>query len=135
MSEKAIGWEGRLVAYLRECSTQSFRPGTLDCGLFAGGAVRAMTGRDVTKGLRYRTIKGGLAQMQKRGHIDHVEYAASLFDELPSPLMAQRGDLAALRDDEGHLALGVVQGESVYMMGLQGIGMAPLTRAERAFRV
>lgn len=134
-SKKVIGWETRLTSYLRECSTQSFRPGALDCGLFTGGAVEAMTGESVTAGLRYRTIEGGLKQMQKRGFSDHVEYAASLFPELPTPLLAQRGDIAALSDENGNPVLGVVQGESVYVMRLEGLGLAPLTRAERVFRV
>ena len=135
MSSKQHGWENCLVAYLRRCARSPFRPGELDCGLFTAGAVAVMTGKDYAKGLRYKTIETGLKQMQKRGFADHVEYTASLFDELPSPLYAQRGDIAALRDENGNPVLGIVQGEGIYVMTLDGLGLRPLSDSERAFRV
>lgn len=134
-SLKTLGWETRLTAYLRECSASAFRPGTLDCGMFTAGAVEVMTNTSVTEGLNYQTIEAGMKAMRERGFADHVEYAASLFPELSSPLFAQRGDIVSLEDAEGNPALGVVQGEAVYVMGLEGLGMRPLTDAKRAFRV
>lgn len=128
-------WRRELIAYLRECSSQSFKPGQLDCGLFVGGAVYAMTGKTVTDGLNYKTIKAGLALMKRKGFADHVEYAASLFEELPSPLFAQEGDIVALEDAGGSPVLGIVQGEGIYVMGIDGLGIVPLTDAKRAFRV
>lgn len=134
MSRK-LHWRRELAAYLRQCSAEPFRPGTLDCGLFVGGAVAAMTGQSVTDGLHYKTIKAGLSQMKRKGFADHIEYAASLFEEWPSPLFAQEGDIAALEGEDGSPVLGVVQGEGIYVMGIDGLGIVPLTDAKRAFKV
>ncbi len=134
---KLAGWENRLTAYLRECSDKSFRPGALDCGLFFAGGYQAMTGIDIAKPFRgkYRTIKKAMDIAKSIGFADHVEYTASLLEELPSPLLAQRGDGAVVTDMDGNPALGIVQGEGIYVMGLTGIGISPLTAATRAFRV
>ena len=136
-SKKTTGWEGRLIAYIRDQSGKPFRPGRLDCGLFFAGAVKAMTGADIAKPFRgkYRTIDAAQAIAQGLGHENHVEYVASLYPELGSPLFAQRGDGAVLEDIAGAPALGIVQGEMIYVMGLAGLAMAPLTVAKRAFRI
>lgn len=135
VTKKTRGWEKRLIAYLRECATQPFRPGRLDCGLFFGGAYEAMTGVVIDKPFRgkYRTIEGAMKIAAKLGFADHVEYVASLLDERDTVLHAQRGDGAVVTDMDGNPALGVVQGEMIYVMGLQGIGLVPLTTATRAF--
>lgn len=96
-----------------------------------------MTGRDIAEPFRgnYRTIEDGLAIARGLGFSDHATYAESFFPELPSPLWAVHGDGAVLEDAEGIPVLGIVQGESIYVMGLQGIGTVPLTAAKRTFRV
>lgn len=136
MSKKITGWESKLVAYIREHGNQPFRPGKLDCGLFFGGAVQAMTGENINKPFKgkYRTIEAAIKVANELGFENHVEYVASLYPEIP-PLMAQRGDGAVLRDVEGLPALGVVQGASIYVMTLHGLSMVPLTEAIRAFRI
>lgn len=135
MSKKLPGWENRLIAYLRQCGDAPFRPGKLDCAKFASGACKAMTGEDILCDINYRTIESGLKQLQKMGYADHIEYFALHYPERASILMAQRGDLVAIEDDGGNLALGVVQGEMVYVMGLTGLGLLPLTKAKKAFAV
>ena len=137
MTLKLLGWERNLIEYLREVSAQSFRPGELDCAMFFGGAMLAMTGRDYLepwKG-KYRTIEQAMEMLSEKGFADHIEYVASYLPELPSPLMAQRGDCAVVRDVEGNPALGVVQGENIYVMTLNGLSMTKLETAIRAFRV
>jgi hypothetical protein len=134
---KLKGWEGRLTTYLSEVAAKPFRPATLDCGLFFADAVQAMTGEDIAKPFRgkYRTIEGGIKIAQKLGFDNHVEYVASLFEELPSKLMAQRGDGVEILDVDGSPALGIVQGAGVYVMGLDGLTIHPLSSAVRAFRI
>lgn len=134
---KQPGWENRLIKYISECSQASFRPGELDCAMFAGGAIEVMTGESCTVAFngRYRTLEDGYKLLKADGHDDHVAYAASLFEAHESPIMAQRGDLAVVLDGEGHPALGIVQGEHIYLMGLAGVGLAPLTAAVKAFKV
>lgn len=137
MTLKLLGWERQLIGYVREVSSQSFRPGTLDCAMFFGGAMLAMTGKDYLepwKG-KYRTIDEAMQMLSDMGYADHIEYVASILPELPSPLMAQRGDCAVVNDVDGNPALGVVQGENIYVMTLNGLSLAKLETAIRAFRV
>lgn len=137
MSAKVIGWEGRLTAYIRQCSRASFRPGELDCAMFFAGGVEAMTGVDHVAEWRgnYATIDEGLTALNALGFADHVAFVSSKLPELSSPLAAQRGDCAVLTDDNGFPALGIVQGENIYHMTLSGLALRPLTDATRAFRV
>ena len=134
MTQRTPGWMGRLVVYLSRVHSMPFRPGRMDCALFVAGAVEAMTGEDHARGWRgYRSLAEGRKRIAERGHEDHVALAASLLPEVPV-LMAQRGDVAVVPESDG-FALGIVQGESVYVMTPRGLGLVPLTRAVRAFRV
>lgn len=129
---KLPGWEGRLTAYLEGIARSPFKPGQLDCALFFDGAVEAMTGKSHAKGMRgkYRTLERGKAMLRKDGFADHIEYAASILETLPSVLFAQRGDGAVVGE-----ALGVVQGDRIYVMRLDGLAIVPLDQASKAFRV
>lgn len=137
MSNKTVGWERRLINYISEKGAQPFRPGKMDCGLFFGGGYEAMTGVNINAPFagKYRTIEGAMKIAKALGFGDHVEYVASLLDELESPLLAQRGDCAVVTDQDGAPALGIVQGEKIYVMTLTGLSMVTLTTATRAFRV
>jgi hypothetical protein len=128
-------WEVRLVDYVVPLMGAGFAWGRLDCALFAAGAVQAMTGEDLAKGWRgYRTLAGGMRKLSEAGFEDHVALAASLLEEVP-PSLAFRGDVAVVQGDPG-LALGIVQGEAVYVMRPSGgIGLVPILSALRAFRV
>lgn len=136
MSKKKIGWERALINFVRDNASASFRPGQMDCGLFSGGAVEAMTGEDVNAPFRgkYRTMAGASKALAKLGFDDHIAYTASLYPEIP-PLMAQRGDVAVVTDVDGNPALGIVQGSQIYVMTLNGLSLTPLTAAVRAFRI
>lgn len=136
MSMKQKGWERALINYIGSKARASFKPGTLDCGLFFADAVLAMTGVDIAPKLRgkYRTIKAAYKILNGMGFANHVEYVASLYEEVP-PLMAQRGDGAVGLDVDGEPALGIVQGEMCYFMTLQGLTLVPITQITRAFRI
>ena len=129
------GWQTRLTDYIAACARREFAPGQHDCALFAAGAVKAMTGEDLTPpGLRdYPDIATGVARLRAAGFRDHVALAAALLPEV-APMMAAPGDVAVVaRGDE--LALGIVQGAKVYVVGPEGLGLVDLTEAVRAFRV
>ncbi len=127
-------WRSRLAVYIARVQHQSFRPGQHDCALFAAGAVEAMTGVDLAEGMRgYSTIEQGQEFLRRHGFADHVDVAARRLPEVP-PIMAQVGDVAAVSEN-GSAALGVVQGPMIYVLRLDGLGLVPLTSAERAFRV
>ncbi len=128
-------WKPRLIAWLSEVVRAPFRFGQHDCALFAAGAVQAMTGRDPAARFRgrYRTLRGGLRILRAAGFDDHIALAASQFAEVHVSRAAP-GDLAVVPTTEGD-ALGLVQGEAVYVLMPTGLGMVPMTLASRAFRV
>lgn len=128
-------WKQALGQYLAQAARQPFAPGQHDCALFAAGAVAVMTGQDLAAGWRgrYRTLAGGLRMLRRAGHADHVAFAAAHFAEVP-PAFAQPGDLAVVAGADG-AALGVVQGENVYVLRPEGLGLVPLSWAHRVFRV
>jgi hypothetical protein len=127
-------WQPRLTDYLRANHARPFAWGRWDCALFVAGAVKAMTGRDPMRGYRgYRTLREGLRKARARGVEDHVAGVAASFAEIP-PAFAGPGDIAAVPGEPG-LALGIVQGAQVYVVGARGLGLVSLTEARRAFRV
>lgn len=132
---RLIDWRTRLVAYIAQHAGSEFRPGRMDCALFAAGAVAAMTGVDPARGWRgaYRSLKVGQEKLQAAGHADHVAFLASLLPEVPTAF-AHQGDVAVVEDD-GVPCLGIVQGEMIYVVTLQGFGLVPRERMVRAFSV
>lgn len=127
-------WQQRLTDYLRAHHARPFAWGRWDCAIFTAGAVRAMTGRDPMRGLRgYRTLAEGLRKARARGLEDHVAAVAATFPEI-HPAFAGPGDIAVVPGAPG-LALGLVQGPQVYVLGDRGLGLMSLTEAQRAFRV
>ena len=136
MAERLPDWPLRLVAYVTAQARRPFAPGDHDCALFVAGAVAAMTGEDPAEGVkgRYTTVKGGLRVLRAAGFADHVAAVAARCPEIPV-LRAGVGDIAVVDGDDGLPALGIVQGEAIYVLHPTGLALLPLTRARRAFRV
>lgn len=128
-------WKSRLIAYLADAARIPFQPGVHDCALFSAGAVFAMTGVDyaATWRGRYTTLNGGLRVLRKAGFADHIALAAMSFDEV-HPAFAQVGDLAVLPSPGGNV-LGVLRGETIYVLTPACLGHEPRERATRAFSV
>ena len=128
-------WKPRLIAWLAKAAGTPYRPGTHDCALFAAGAVEAMTGVDLAAGFRgtYTTVEEGFERLRAAGFADHVAMAEAHFDRIAIAL-AQPGDLAVLSTPDGP-ALGVVQGEYIYVPCAGSIGLVPIIEANHALRV
>ncbi len=128
-------WKVQLAQYLGEVARAPFEPGVNDCALFAAGAVAAMTGLDLAADWRgkYQTLEEGLALLKGAGFGDHVALAAAHFAEI-DPVFAAPGDIAVVRAVEGE-ALGIVQGEGIYVVTPRGLGVISMNTALRAFRV
>lgn len=129
-------WRTALADYLGSCVGRPFQPGQHDCALFAAGAVQAMTGEDFGSDYRgrYKTLAGGYRILKRLGFDNHADLAASIFEEI-HPSQAMVGDVAVVVED-GNVALGIVQGEAVYVLHTTGrIGTVSLLGASRAFRV
>lgn len=129
-------WEARLIAYLTGVASKPFAAGQHDCALFTAGAVKAMTGTDHGSAWagRYRSIRAGVRALKKAGHTDHVALVASLLDEV-APAFALPGDVAVMEGAEGFGALGIVQGEGVYVLTETGMAIQPRSQMLRAFKV
>ena len=74
-----------------------------------------------------------MKRLRRKGHADHVALATSLFPEIAAAF-ARPGDLAAVGTQEGP-ALGIVQGEHIYLAGEAGLRLVPLTDAVCAWRI
>jgi hypothetical protein len=126
-------WRARLARYVSGVARVRFRSGEHDCGMFAAGAIQVMTGEDVAAKFRgYRTIEEGRSAVAAAGFGSMGDYLASIMPEVEPPF-AQVGDIVAL-EENGEEALGVVQGPSIYVLRVDGLGLVPLSRATRAFR-
>lgn len=133
---KARGARKRLIEYVAKAARTPFQWGKHDCALFAAGAVKAQTGKDPARGLRgrYSTVSGAMKHLRKLGYTSLGDLAGAQFQEIP-PAFAQVGDIAVVHDDAATEALGVVQGERIYVLRPDGLGLVPLMSARRAFRV
>lgn len=132
--ERFPDWQNRFVGYLSEIHRTPFDEQLRHCGFFVGDAVLVMTGFDPLKGLRDAPNLGEMLQrLMERGYEDHVEYVASIFEEVP-PMMAGPGDIAVLKGDGGW-SLAIVQGDYIYAIGGRGVMMALRSEALRAFKV
>lgn len=129
------GWQARLIDYLGGAARTPFADGQHDCALFAAGAVAAMTGHDYAAPYRgrYTTIRGGLRILRRDGFADHVALAAAHLPEKPVA-RANPGDLAVIDTLDGP-ALGVVQGEGIFVLGQNGMALVPLLSAIQVLEV
>ncbi len=128
-------WQPRLVRWLELSARRPFEPGRHDCALFLAGAVEAMTGVDPAAPFRgrYTTLRGGLRILRKAGFADHIALAAHHLREI-APRAARPGD-GLVVTTPGGLALGLCQGEAVYVLGPERLALMPAGHALRAFEV
>lgn len=127
-------WKARLTAYLTQAAPRPYCLGQHDCALFAAGGVQAVTGLDPAAAWRgtYATKAAGLTALRRAGHADHIAATAAALPEI-HPALAAPGDIAVVTDG-GAGALGIVQGEMVYVLREDGLGLVPRSAMTRAFR-
>lgn len=90
---RCADWEARLAAYID--SAPAFAWGRNDCGLFAAGAVEAMTGVDHGAPFRgrYRTELGAARALRRAGLETSGDAATAALGD-PVPLLClSRGDV------------------------------------------
>lgn len=122
-------WEQRLNAFLKNVGP--FEWGVNDCCLFAGHAVREMTGTDFTQDyLGYKTAKGA-AKYLKNG-VDGI--ATKHLGEPKNPKLAKRGDVVML-DIEGEQPLGICVGTKAVALTEKGLDFYPMSFARKAWSV
>jgi len=137
------GWEGKLPAYLKRAASTPFAWGSHDCALFAAGWVIEMTGIDFAAPYRgYKTARGAAGKLKRLAGGELAAAARqALGAPLPSPLLARRGDIAAVTvvtEDAGpETVLGVVDDSGMWVAVLSQVGLErlPLETATRAWAV
>ena len=132
-------WRSRLEAAIDAIKAVPFSwEKQIDCGAhLAGRMVEAQTGVDVASQFRsrYTTAAGAVRAMKAAGFNNLGDLVASLLPEI-HPSQARVGDIAAIADDSAFgFALGVVDGERIFVMRADGLGTVDLLAAQRAFKV
>lgn len=133
MNTRLDGWESNLIAWLAETRNLEFQYGVHDCALFAAGAVKAVTGRDLAQELRgeYATLREGLKKLKDEGYKSHVDFVRKKFKKTSRPKPA---DIAVIKTPDG-LALGIVQGAMIYVAAPIGWGVVPREHSTEFFEV
>ncbi|MDQ0454661.1 DUF6950 family protein [Rhizobium paknamense] len=132
-------WRSRFEAAIDEIKARPFEWSVHDCGPgLAGRLVEAVTGVDLTASfspMPYHDEASAAAVIRAAGFETLGALVASLLPEI-HPSQAQIGDIAAIAYDGpiGH-ALGVVNGERIFVLRPQGLGTVSLLQATMAFRV
>lgn len=128
-------WNARLHAYVDSVKRSPFDWGEHNCASFVVGAVEAMTGERLVSGYGFKTERGALSAMKREGFDNLADMAASKLPEIHIS-KARIGDVAAIPTDTPFgYALGIVNGEMIMALRPDGMGLAPLLTATRAFRV
>lgn len=132
-------WRARFDAECDRIRLTPFAWGAHDCGPgLAGNLTLAITGVDAAAKYRgrYTTMTGALRVLRNSGFETLGDLVASILPEHDHPSMARVGDVVAIRSDSafGH-ALGVVNGERVFVLTERGIGTVDRSEAVRAFKV
>lgn len=115
-------WERRLLDFVRECD-RPFSWGFHDCALFAGGAVKAMTGRDFVGDWRgkYRSAAGSLKMLRRSGYADvSGPFTAALGEPVPVACL-WRGD--PVQSFDGNI--GIIWTRGAVFVGDQGLLALP----------
>jgi hypothetical protein len=125
------GWDVILAEQIDAARTKPFAYGSHDCLTWAFDVRAALTGIDDTGPWKGRyTSELGAARVMKRHGVTLSDIGDRLLGEpLPSPLFAQRGDIA-FRE-----AYGVVAGDQVLYPGAAGLVARPLWDVEKVWRV
>ena len=132
-------WRSRFEAAIDEIKARPFEWYAHDCGpSLAGRLVQALTGVDLASpfiATPYQDEAGAIAVVRAAGFDSLGALVASILPEI-HPSQAQIGDIAAIPYDGplGH-ALGVVNGERIFVLRPQGLGTVSLLQATLAFRV
>ncbi|QWY83359.1 hypothetical protein [Rhizobium phage RHph_X3_2] len=112
----------------------------IDCGpRFVGALCEALTGVNPAAHLvgLYHDEASAVAVMQELGFNNLADATASLLPEYDNPAMAQMGDVAAILDESSPFgyALGIVNGERIFVLGKKGVGVVNRRHMKRAFKV
>lgn len=133
---RLYNWETRLALYITRVAREGFAWGRHDCAVFAAGGVEAVTGTDPAAAWRerYDSLATGLRLIRAAGYADHVAAADAMYPAI-SPAMILPGDLAVVAGEDGARALGIAQGQLIYVLRPDCLGLVPVDQALRLLGV
>jgi hypothetical protein len=131
-------WRSRFEAVFDDIMTRPFEWQTHDCGPgLAGRTVLALTGIDLCAqyAADYHDLASAVRVVRSLGHQTLGGLVGSMLPQI-HPSQARLGDIAALaiKSPLGH-ALGVVNGERIYVLTETGVGTRDLLDAAMCFKV
>lgn len=131
-------WRRKFEAVIDDIKSRPFSWEDNECATgLVGRVVKAVTDQDLAAEYRgtFKDAAGALRVMKKAGFDDLADMVGSILPEI-HPSQAKIGDIAAIKMDSpfGH-ALGVVNGERVFVLMEGGIGTVDLLECGRAFKV
>ncbi|KEP68418.1 hypothetical protein DL1_11985 [Thioclava dalianensis] len=135
--KRVDGWREALDQAVFEMRRKPFVWGENDCALgLAGNVTRALLGTDLSAPWRgrYSSRIGALRVLRNDGFEDLADLVATVLPEI-HPAQARIGDLAAVEADAMGHALGVFNGERVFVLREDGWGTVDRAQARRAFKV
>ena len=134
-------WPAALTLFLQEKEHLPFQWGENDCCLFTCDWIAILTGEypEVARSLRgtYHSAAEAAEVLATLGGVEAIasQYAASKgWGVVSSPRLAQRGDIATVKTEQG-VALGVVTGWRVAHPGTDGIVWTTLDEAITVWRI
>lgn len=103
------GWEEILHDEIESAAFRPFAWGTNDCATWAAGVRAALRGEEKQRWGSYKTERGAMLWLKRNGYDDLEAWGRDILGEpLPTPLMAQRGDVVlneAFGICTGHMAV------------------------------
>ncbi len=138
--KRCADWTTRMYEAINEQRYHTFTWGRSDCFLFAANIVQAITGEDLAKDIRgkYESPKEAHRLLKEYSGGGVAEALGRLAEELGcteiAPLMAQRGDVVIVETELGDTTT-ICVGENVMSFTTTGLGIYPLSKAKRAWRI
>lgn len=130
---RVLGWEDAVLAVIERHRALPYAAGEADCFVLCMDAIEAMTGTRPYADVRYRSDRGALRQLARRGFARLGDAIGALYPERPRGL-ARRGDIAVLTSDRGD-TLGLVWGGVVICRIGNEIGQAALSSARIVYAI
>jgi hypothetical protein len=126
------GWESLLAKHLQGMRGKPFKWGENDCALSVARWVRTCTRQDYLSGWvgRYKTERGALMQMKKRGYTSAAQIVDEALPGIPVPF-ARRGDVVMHPNG----ALGICNGMRSVFVAEQGTLEIDTLSCTKAWRV
>jgi hypothetical protein len=138
---RLAGWETRLNDFIEKVSKQPFEYGKFDCCLFAGEAIKTLTGVDIRTEIisdQYQSKEEADEMLQKYGGIEGIaNRVANRYGFKPIPvLFAQRGDVVIVNIKEVD-NFGVCIGKKVAFSSAAGLIFLNITSKslKKAWRI